>query len=612
MTDEQLIDADRSSQLAVSIRPSKASRALLVVGLVVVLAGVGGGVAWHFGRPESAGPLVARRVAFELRGWPEGAQGLRDALHEAIEEAGLEAVPAEGEGPPLLADLARAHEATQAARLTLEVVEERAGLAGTNRFVVGRVTAHTVDLTEGAALREPSETTLAAEAPDRDEALRDIGQRAVEMLAPQVVAELVTSPAIAALVEGRAAANVSRINSVRRAFGGAVSRDEAVTSFSQACQAAEGELAAGVGAVTPRPLTAACGRARPVGMTSDGQAAMVLVDGPVPWFPLETPARPRAAEALARIDLVPVGAGSGRRTLARGVGFSEVESSLDGSTVIAVEVAGGLTGLVAIDIATGERRLLQSVQGPERLSEPRPSPDGRLVAYVHASGARDSGRRLVVPVAGGSEVELSPAARSARWVRVGDDGRLLIAAIVRQRVEAAREAYRAVVRRAGLTPSGEAPLLRHVVLIDPATGEVVARHWSADRQVNDVLGDVDGTVLVVSRRGLESGCALGRLDSGAPEIAWLPLAPCPSDVVASPRGWVVGVAVASTVDDEDGRDFELIQIDPTTGLVTPLTANTVGESAPRVAAGASSVVFARALPAPWREFPRIATMAGTL
>lgn len=604
-------------------RPARAGP-WIVLGVVAVL--VAGAI---FGLVRLASRPLPDRVAVAVHGCGERCNpDLANAVAQGLSRAGLE-------GKPLAltsGDVAREREAARELRagyvidLGVEPVLNREGLSHDRTFVVARATARLYAADGDARIVAQHSVTTGMERETVGAALYAMGTSFAEMLFPDMVQALFARPDVKDAVDSQRGiegfARTERVDRSRRALD-ARARIEA--EYRRACAVEARGLAAlertGMHCVTP-----ACAEEYAVGVLPDGSAAVVQVGTPSVVFPFAPDSQPTRYPGVERIDLVPLPSGA-RRTLAtaqRVYGYPAL--SENGATVVYVESTSDSYGLVAIDLASGDRRVLHVTRRPERMQDPKLSPDGARVLVTARIGADGPPRLLVSSTAGGGTHVLAEGLGPSRWVTLatapGGTPRPLIAAYVRPDApttapvaqDPSLEAATSPIAEVGTAGApGEAaaapprtwPTRPYVRVIDPDSGVTVARVGGDQHSVVDVSGSRHGELFVEWDDG-DQGCGIGRFDSATGQTSWLPMATCAANLAVAADGVLVGEAIVSRPGDASGADAEIATVDPATGAVAPLTASETRERYVRTARDGRRFIFERVAPSSYRGLPGVA------
>lgn len=606
--------------------------------VLLVLGGIATGV-WTLFR-EEADPTA---VVVAVRGCSSACQhslGRRVAIH--LEEAGFDVRPhVDEEVPPVLAnaedlgDLADAASelgAAHAVWVLVQPIDRREGAIGAASSAVG-VRVVTQTMTRGEDARASQELIFAVEVDEPDPALLEAGMRGVDALAPAVASELLGSPTVAAYLS-ETPVDMERFNAINEGRRADERRRSEMDRFEQSCVSTVEELGqrdAFLGDV--RCLTTDCGQEYLIGVLPGGSEAVLRVETAMPVFPLFAASDVRTAQVPDRLVRVST---EGIRTTLVSVQnlYSYADLAQDGQAVAYVEIADRIAKLVWVSIDGAERRELHRVPWPERMTSPHLSPEADWVAFTYRAFRRAEPKLYVMrtaptPPEPGAPAEFAPPFEperfgvSGRWVRLpmrvtdGDPTRAetLLAVVVpgersddvledegaeegddTDESDIEEELVGVNPERAGL----DLPPLTHIALLRMTEGEpeLVARIGGVERPVRQLIGSHEGR-LVVSSYSRVFGCAFGIFDpNAAPPLVFTSASVCPGNPSLTPDGMVVGEARMSRDEDPEGRDGELVMVDPTTGHAVPFSANTIRDRYPTVVAtpGDGRRVFFERLP----------------
>jgi hypothetical protein len=333
-----------------------------------------------------------------------------------------------------------------------------------------------------------------------------------------------------------------------------------------------------------RCLDIDCGERYLFALSADGSRALVHVESPTVFIPFATSPAPHVAETLERLELIPFDEDEERRTLAVAENFFGYGSmSDDGSRVAFVEQARQRFGVVALDVESGERRVLSVVERPGLVVEADVSPDGRWVAFERKAFHRAHTELHVVPFEGGEPVVISRRIRMARWVvappQPGEEPRQLLAFEGSRSYEGDPEP----------------------ALVDPSAPDEVVPLDVGEHVVRQVAGAHDGAlVLLGSPEGNVDQCEIGIRDPASGQFEWREIAACIGDVSTTDRFEVTGTAVLSREGDLGGEDPEVMIMDLATGNTAIHTVNRGHER--YVHAANRRIVFERAISS---QFPAV-------
>lgn len=601
----------------------------LAVVSLLVLIGLGMGI-YIASLPETD----PRKVLVIVEGVSEeAALAFGDQLGGHLTSAGFDPlvveatdVAPEGELLDGLDQAAEERFAGAAVVLTIAVVEERPGLTPEAPFLVVRATAYSRSYSRSYShVTTPQDyvVTMSGEAgSDRDSFLADVGSSMIRVLSHSIVGDLVRTPAgpeFFSNVEMELRDDI--IEDRRQAEVNAKARGFTVGLYEESCDQANSHLDVDQdqpSKLVARPLSGPCEEEYPIGMAPDGSFVVVQVETLEPYFTFDDPSRVGGSQAPERIELVTIDGGE-RRTLSTANNFFEL-GVLAAGRVFVVEVAEFMYGLVEIDIATGERRVLYLVDTPRRLRSPLPSPDGEWVVIWLQSYASGPRRPFLISTDGGEPQELDWSIRnirSLRWVELevpaqdGDGGerQMLIAAETRREVLENPSDLESPNRPESLA------IVYGLELIDPASRRVVARLVAQDAEFepNGIVGVVDGTLHFQSRYAPGQGCSL---------FSWHPFSEDPPTSVPLPHciryprlttdGRILARASVTSEGDTRRYDDEIVVVDRHTGALEQLTANGVEERYIRTGSETNRIVFGRVLPTHYDAVPRVVAMVADL
>lgn len=607
------------------VRPS---RVPLIAAAVVVLAAIGGLIFFLTrSSPEphrvlvavkcetGCGPQLSEQVIAQLEAL--GFDAVPDAEHPAPD--GLDAVASLEEALAL----AGAVDASHAVFVEVKVRDERAGIGERTRFVL--LEGHARAATVGVETRGEEQTvTFGIEAASPAEAAVRSVRAFTRVLSPGLVTDLVGSAPVQAFLREPGDLQQMEISAqIERTRKATDERAVALRRYRESCAEADARLTKS----PHRCVSAGCAEEYAFGVLPDASAVLVHAESPEPFFSLEQPDSPYRAEVPERLELVPL-AGGARRTLAfAGNYYGYPALSPDGRTVVFVEAAGDRHAMVALDVASGRRLTLLTVDWPARVGDISVSPDNRTVLYRYWRFRRDTAAVGVVPIDDAKEELLVRGGVGARWVQLalpaGSAPRSLIAITVAEPdfVEEGgmsregdpgaatdrRDEGAGVMRDTGPDqvpdlPPG--PERRHLAIVDPTTKQILARVSAEDRHVDDVIGVGTDGVLRVSWYTGDQTCGIGSWDPATATTGWIPTeGACVADATLAADGTIVGVAQVG------GGDGEIVRVDPTSGGITALTTDDVRQRYPRTAPRSPRIVYEHVPERVYRRLPRVAVCA---
>lgn len=600
-------DADRVSlEISSALRLSKPSK--WIVGVVVLLVLIVGGlVVWHFTRAQSEGEVIPERVLCVFSGWENTRhKTLRDNVDEALREFGFSPIVATSEdldGPVSdvreLEPLARKNLAAQVLLMSIEVTKERPGLEKNRRYLFLKVSAQTHRV-GGAIPSEPRSIDLGLQRNEEEESLVEAGGRALEPLLGGAVTELLRSPAITSEISISETEYIDQTNkTLLSAQAAALSREQGIERFDKACEETEERTRSSVGD-TGRALTKGCGVEYPVGLLPDGSSAIVLVKTGEPYFLLETPAPVHWVNTQERLDVVPVD-GSPRRVLSFAEEISgEAALSANGKSVLFIEKALSRYGLISVDVDSFERSVLHVTEPPARMADPLPSMDGRWILFKQSSGPRDPGWYRVLDVESGEIVDI-PGKRTTRfdWVELDHPEKASTQTYLATLSRLPRDEIddtTTMVMQMRLTARGTlrvatGSLLKHVEIIEPATGERVARLFDPDRFIEQVIGSIDGDLIMTMTKLDDNERLLCRYNLATKKLIDIPISRRLWDLRLTASGELVGVIATNDRELVNRNDRELVHVELEEGTLFRLTENSIQDGYPRPASKASRVLY---------------------
>jgi hypothetical protein len=381
--------------------------------------------------------------------------------------------------------------------------------------------------------------------------------------------------------------------------------------YVESCERALAHLEADrskIPTLSARTVSNTCGHEYPIGLADDGSYAVVQVETKETYFTLSVPSRVRAIPSPERIEVVPLDGGE-RRTLATASDFFGLGAYLNGR-VYAVQAFWERFGLIEIDVASGERRVLHLVDRPDQIRGPLPSPDGAWVLVWLENEGSERERPMLIRTDGGDPDVLERSITSFNWVELElpEDQRENVGPQLLIAVTTHRE------RQRGNLEDSELPQ-DTLELIDPDTRSVVAR--LVDEQIEslkEVVGVASGSVLFLHRARLQPRCSLGTWRPWSSENALdlTPLSQCVSFPHMLSGDDVIARSVITTADDPLGSDDEIVRLNSTTGAITQLTVNAVDDRYIHAGSSTRRIVFGRVLPTYDRDLPRVAVMVAEL
>jgi hypothetical protein len=585
------------------------SRSTVIAGLIaaIVVVGVVVGVLWFVLRTEHD----PQQVFVALQGWPAGTEGAaREALETELRNNGLvlvKALPA-GDKTTLeqVAHAAADAGAAHALWFKIEVLDSRPGIGPGQVFVLARVSGQGMSLGTAGSDRE-RQIELVEQRPTLGEALGGIGADAVRILVQELMADIVATEVVQAFARAEphtlSSDQQRDANTLFERKEDAVEMLNAAAGFAKQCERATNRLADERGAARVRCYGDPCAEEYAVDLFAGGERALVQVEQKRWFYFLNRPTRERAALVPERLDLISLASGTRQvlDTAKNYFGFASAAPS--GDRVHFVENYGRQYALVELVIGTGERRVLQSFERPERIAFPRMSPDGKHIAVLYRKGSEQY--RAMVMEQGGPLVQLTDQAYHHSWVEVpiGTGGRQSLVAVIVLGVgepdEDRPEDFMGIVRR---------PPFDQLLLFEPG-GERFATIGGVDWPVTGVLGAQGYDVYFSSNDA--SGCRIGIYDTANAETELIPARACLSSATLAPDGSVLGLTSRTRPRDPYGPDVELVRLEPRSGVVSRLTDNELVEREVTAARG-RHVLFEKAPERFHVDFPLVNVCAADL
>ena len=634
ISDRAATPADEAFERDLSVVRSRTTRGRVFVGLLVtffILA-----ITVTLGQLLRATPPPTK-VLVVLVGWsPSEIRELRDRTTRDLLAAGFVPIvsnlssPFDRDGEIVdLASIARERGASHVLLLRIEPVNERPGLVEGHRFVVARTSGQVWSLADGAPGDEHS-VDLAAEGPTLSAIRPVIGDSALQVLLPGLIADLAESETMTAYLEGLGTEDTAPgVDSLKTSRSGAKARQKEMGSFDQLTKYPRRQP--GWGGAGIECLTRPGEVEYPVGIDPTGRIAVVQVSSSSVYFTTSVPSRIGVVPRPRRLDLVNLDDGS-REVLVEAVNIHGLaEMSADGSSVAYIERSGDATALIHLNLASKARTVLELAirpSSPERLfkhsgsafATPRPSPDGLHVAYTRNLTSHS---RWAIPSAGTTEIlvrEVSSKrvaeidARDIGW-NEEPEARPLSWVELTAGEASSRTTYLAIEipwRRGSRRVVSDGPL-REVRIPESVGGGTMKmrphdeeeyvippqialeRPWSRDEPAQVTLGE-EASLRVLSGRGNdlmfiadEDGrCRLARYHLATAEITTRDLEACPRGRVALAGGTIIGMLEA-----EGDGEATLVGLDAETGRVIPLPSKSAHENSVRGARDAPLVLFGR-------------------
>ncbi len=464
------------------------------------------------------------------------------------------------ERPEALVEAAREAGAAHALLFDLSSERVRDGLTSETGYFRQGLTARVYDAASGEEVAA-HELTFGNEALAGSEVAEGLLSAWIHLLGPEVLETLYARPSVVEVMEG-----TTDVDIAPRGIALAGNRSdvrmihEQRTLVTERCRQLGDALEAANASSTPRVRCHGdpCGETYLVGLAPDAQSAIVQVESSRPFVNYQ--ALLRFAETEERIERVPLEGGE-PSVLATASNYYGV-GGMGGTTVAVVEQGRGANmGVIAVDVASGARRVV-AVIGERRAPDGiLPSPDGRsalLTSYGHGVIVRD-GRELVLRSFG---------LTGPRWVELPSlSVPYVVAAYARWTDEIVL-----------LRDDGE-PAVPPVTLVGRFEG---------------IAGAQNGLVHMLLRD--DRGCHHARFDPSTGQMSSVtPISAC----IAQPRltsdGRLVGIARVSGPDDTPG-DPELVVEDADDGQMRQVTRGTFREANPQVAG--ERVAFERYLDNP--------------
>ncbi|HJL18929.1 MAG TPA: hypothetical protein RMH99_24915, partial [Sandaracinaceae bacterium LLY-WYZ-13_1] len=540
---------------------------LIVGGVALLLLGGVGAMVWGmtsrtFDPTQVVLGVDGDGADFEAR--------MREGFEAELDRFGFRVTVVEDPGDdPRAALLAKADELAAGHVVLLDLTNERArdGLTTETGYFRQGLAVRVLDGESGEEV-QTHELVFGHDTLAEAEVAEEIVSAWVHSLGPLLIESLYERPALVQAMEGGAGVEISaRAVDIAHNQSDIETIRAERTRLESACAARGEALAAANARSEPRVSCWGdpCGRSRLVGLTPDGSHAIVQDESPRPYYNFR--AELRLAQVEERILRVPLDGGE-PTVLATASDFHGVGGQSTGPQGHAVAVVeqgrGENLGLVGIDVASGERRVI-SVLGPRRApSVVLPSPDGATV-YVGGYG------HGVMATAEGEDHPVSAwGLRGATWAELPELGVPHVLATYHR--------------------------FHDEILLLQTDGHPAIEPTDLQGRFRGYAGAKDGLLHVLVSDA--HGCYVSRFDPTTGEMVTVThIDECVEDPQLLPDGRIVGVAEISGPDDTPG-DVEIAIVAPGTGAVTALTRGSFREGRPRVAAAGDRIAFERRLDAP--------------
>ncbi|MFK7989311.1 MAG: TolB family protein [Sandaracinaceae bacterium] len=587
----------------------------IVIGLSV-LAGLGV-AAWLFlvpstppahrvllvaaGMDPSSGPVFEERVLSALGDGFETVEYASDDTPDDLESASA---------------LALEQRAYHVVRLTYEAVEERDNTGLDPAFAYGRLGAEVATSTGEEDTVTVESIEVAGYGASIPEARAAAVRRGGEAIGNEVHRVLLTRALTQAFVEDTGARMelLTRQTELAEHVGNLETGATARERFEAHCAAGQATLEGST------CVSAGCDEHYAFAALPDGSAAVVHTETPgMRISPRDSSATPERVEAVEHIVVMPLDGSEPRVIGSASNYYTYPNLSADGSTVVAVEDWQEGFGVVAIDVASGARRLLTTFTGYPQA--PKISPDGTHVLIRHRERRRGDAQTVIFPLSDGVTPRRLGRAELAEWgaLTLVPDAEPTVGIVERVALDDVLppgEAVRDEVR----DTEEEGQLARlfmeeRIALLSHEDGRVLA--WLDDdrHRVESILGSHEGAL--VYRWSNRNQCGVGwwrpadALSEDEDGALGGPIRTvrtgCYRQMSVGTDGAIFGVGVLATEADLAVSDREILRIDPETGETAVLTANATRDRYPRPAGG--RVVYDRVLERTYRRFPRVATCA---
>lgn len=574
---ESLSGADEAlERAAAKSRPSRAPIVVAIAFIIAALCAVATFLLWP--RPNPRGVLIA------VEGTSDDVRThLGRLIGERLVAVGLSPVMAEpgldvSRSPDQILTAMELHRSSAAVLLDVGVQDLRPGLTTGERFYRVRLTAQAVvpgRLEPG----ESHEIEFASEERSSEDAARNLGVDGLQVISHAILGDLLSSMDVSTIYSSLFSPGSRALERAHRAALDHHSAWQYTSSLRQrSCALAQQDLDAPRDDAS-RPLTDGCGEAFPIGIAPDGSYAVVQVETVRPYSTFSTASRVVGAQVPDRIELSYTD-GRPSKTIAIAHNFyGRGALSDDGSSLFFVERAGIRSGLVKMDVTTGERSVLSVEASPRGFSFPVPSPDGSRVALWRQDEQHGSSEVVILP---NNDHCTGLRARHMRWVELpryeGDEPTTLLA-LVQDRGD----------------PRG-------VQLLDATTCEPVADAIVWAFHVDRVVGAWQGKLLVTFRRS----CDLGVYDPVSGEMSRRSYPPiCFERPVVTRSGYILDAAPISREGDPSTGDTEVVLVDLDAGDISVLTANSLEEALPYASARGSRIVFSQLLDTLYEHVPHM-------
>ncbi len=464
-------------------------------------------------------------------------------------------------------------EAGHAVLVSTRVKESRPGQREGEVFAITETTVEVISVEEDE--KKSATVTLGAFGPTAEAAMMSTQPAAMKMLFPEVVANIIKTEPIQALItterlslapEDERAADI-----LYKKNQSVATRRNAKAGLKRNCERSVEEAAEDEGPIEVRCHSGPCAEEYAVDLTRDGSRALIQSERYEPYFTLESSTVELVSQP-ERLELLNLEDGSRDLLYLTENFYGFASFSPDEKKVFFVENTGRGNTLVELDLATRERR--STPPTGDLISFPRISPDGIHLAMMSRTHRNGRLQAYLTRLDDIKPVRLVKEAWSNEWIEIDDPENPEIKRVLLATVAFGEETEEAIEPDAGPAPNGNLTK-KHLLLIDPDTREAIHTVGGTEFEITNFAGTVANNLYFTSIT--EEQCRIGAYNLEEQQVVWLNTDVCLNSPRLAPDGALVGIVSSKIPTDPWGPDPEMFRVETETGRITRLTKNRTEE-----------------------------------
>ncbi|MBN2343659.1 MAG: hypothetical protein JXX29_21950 [Deltaproteobacteria bacterium] len=493
------------------------------------------------------------------------------------------------------------------------------------------VTSQVASLGEETPVKETS-VTFGYESISQQAAARKAAFDSLDVLLPEMISQMIESKSVRSLMKAElsslSADEKKGVNNLYQKRKEAASRRNAVLGFNKNCERADSETQGDRGPLKVTCFGGPCAEQYAVSLSEDGNWALLQSEQYNPYFGIGQTSAGRASPP-EQLQLLNVKTGQIEviDSTLNYYGFASLNTT--GEKAYFVDKVANLFAIIELTIKTKKRRVVYSVQVPNRISFPMSSPDNQHVAFFGRETYDGETNAYTMNMNGDDISKVADNVYSSTWIAVTENNhpQLYLATVVwgaeesegENSVDTDTSATAQTEPSTDLTTPENAssddnsvepaapPNRKHLALIDANTKETVHLIAGNEHPVSSFVGAKDSSVYFLSNT---DKCELGIFNVNSKETVWIQTPKCFDSAVLAGDGSVIGVVYEGTLNNGQSDNSEIVRFDVWGQKIVPLTKNQVEERS-IAAANGQTILFEKAPFRFNRKFPLVTSCIAT-